>query len=80
MRIRLNIKPQVYDNSPIWEIVKFLEYNLNSPQIIHEQMTMTGFFRARKWQIDMRETHWELVLHRKHANKPWLVELMLRWS
>lgn len=80
MRFRLTANLSMGNKGDIWDVIKALEDNLNSPQIIHEQQTMTAFFRSRKWQIDLRETHWELVIPKQYVNQPWFTEFLLRWT
>lgn len=80
MRIHLNINPIVSPGSEIWQVVKFLEDRLDDPHIDHERMTMWGFFMGKRWRIDHCTTHWTVVVDKRHANKPWFVELKLRWT
>ena len=78
MKFKLKINISL-DHTDIWEVVKILEENLG-PRISHQIMTMNGFFRSKKWRIDHCITHWELVLDRRHTNKAWFTEFLLRWA
>ena len=78
MKFKLKINNSL-DHTDIWEVVKILEENL-SPPISHQIMTMNGFFRSKKWRIDFCQTHWELVLDRRHTTKPWFIVFLLKWT